>query len=180
MTDVDIRKLEQAVGMMLEAIGEDCSREGLRDTPNRVARMWRDFLREDAGDFDRVFTEDVGEGGQEVVVRRLRFSSVCEHHLLPVMLDVDVRYRPAQKILGLSKFARLGARWAQRPQVQERFTVDFHRALCTVLGTNDVRIDVHGVHTCMTWRGVFQADTLVDTVACGGVFAADTTPVALG
>lgn len=177
MAQVDIAKLEAAVRLMLDAIGEDQSRPGLVDTPNRVARMWANFFLDMPEGVDRAFPEDFGNAGEEVVVRSLRFSSTCEHHLLPVLYDVDVRCRPDGNVLGLSKFARIGSFWAQRLQVQERFTLQYNQALRLALGTEDVRVDVRGVHTCMTWRGVFQGDVVVDTNAGSGIYAAPTSGV---
>ena len=156
---------------MLFAIGEDPSREGLVDTPNRVARMYEGMFSglkvntEDA--IDTVFK---AESLDPVVVSGLIFYSICEHHLLPFFGEARLGYIPGDKIAGISKLARALEVAACRPQVQERLTADVADAIFNVLKPNGVVVELEAEHLCMAMRGVKKPGTRVLTSATRGGF----------
>lgn len=149
---VDLEQLEKAASLILEAVGEDPLRDGLRGTPERFARMWRDFIEYDPGKCDTTFeAESVDE---MVVVRPIRTWTLCEHHLLPFRCDLTIAYIPNGNILGLSKFARIAQKHAHKLQVQERLVEDVSREVTRVTGSSDVAVFAKGYHLCMAMRGV--------------------------
>lgn len=174
-TRIDHQKIEQAVRMILEAIGEDPEREGLRDTPKRVARMYEEVFQGLFQDpevyFSTVFSEDHEE---LVLVKDIPFYSMCEHHLVPFYGKAHVAYIPrGGRVVGLSKLARAVETVARRPQLQERITA-------TVADTIMKRLDPHGVvvvieaeHMCMTMRGVRKPGAVTVTSAVRGIFETD-------
>jgi len=155
----------------LAAIGDDPTREGLLDTPDRVARMYENLFSgigiktEDA--IDTVFE---AESQDPVIVRGLVFYSVCEHHLLPFFGEARVGYVPGGKIAGISKLARALEVAAHRPQVQERLTADVANAIFNVLQPEGVVVELEAEHLCMTMRGVKKLGTKVLTSATRGEF----------
>jgi GTP cyclohydrolase I len=168
---VDQPRIEAAVREILLAVGEDPDREGLQETPARVARMYaevfsgllcdpRDLLR-------KTFTQKYDE---MVLVKDIRFSSMCEHHLLPFLGKAHVAYLPNGKIVGLSKLARVVDVLASRPQVQERMTEDLADLLVKELQARGVGVILEAAHTCMTMRGVRKPDSLCITSAMRGAF----------
>lgn len=166
----DHARAERAVRELLLALGEDPAREGLRDTPARVARAFAELtggLREDVGHhLARVFAEGTDE---LVVVRDIELHSLCEHHLLPFMGRAHVAYLPAGgKVVGLSKLARTVETLARRPQVQERLTAQIADALEHHLGAVAVGVQLESEHLCMKVRGVRQRDARMTTVAWRG------------
>ncbi|GAB4260349.1 GTP cyclohydrolase I FolE [Thermincola ferriacetica] len=168
----DQQKLEQAVKMILEAIGEDPTREGLVDTPRRVARMYQEIfsgLEEDPKDHLKVlFTEDHEE---MVLVKDIPFYSMCEHHLLPFFGRAHVAYIPRRgKITGLSKLARAVETIAKRPQLQERLTCGIAEAIMESLNPLGVLVVVEAEHMCMTMRGVKKPGSMTVTSAVRGLF----------
>jgi GTP cyclohydrolase IA len=169
---IDNNKIEQAVQMILEAIGEDPQREGLVDTPKRVARMYQEIfggLHHDAGDHLQVlFSEDHEE---MVLVKDIAFYSMCEHHLLPFFGKAHVAYIPRSgKITGLSKLARTVETIAKRPQLQERLTTQIADMIMTKLNPHGVVVVVEAEHMCMTMRGVKKPGSHTVTSAVRGVF----------
>lgn len=150
---------EDAVVRMLEWIGEDPAREGLRDTPKRVVKALREMTEglavEPRTVLGTVFNET---SDQMVVVRGIRFSSLCEHHLLPFTGTAAVGYVPAGRVIGLSKIPRLVEVFARRPQVQERMTNQIAQALMDHLSPRGVGVVVKAHHSCMGCRGVRQPD----------------------
>jgi len=167
---VDKDRIAAAVREMLEAIGEDPDREGLRGTPDRVARMYEEFfagLRDDpARHFQAVFHEHYDE---MVVVRDIAFHSVCEHHLLPFMGKAHVAYIPDGKLVGISKIARVVDCFARRPQVQERLTEQVADLIMGELAPKGVAVVLAAQHTCMTVRGVRKPGSVVVTSALRGL-----------
>jgi len=155
----------------LAAIGDDPTREGLLDTPDRVARMYENLFSgigiktEDA--IDTVFE---AESQDPVVVRGLVFYSVCEHHLLPFFGEARVGYVPGGKIAGISKLARALEVAAHRPQVQERLTADVANAIFNVLQPEGVVVELEAEHLCMAMRGVKKPGTKVLTSVTRGEF----------
>ena len=172
---VDMPRVARAVREILLAIGEDPDREGLEDTPSRVARAYRELMRgtrEDAGThLGTVFAE----GGDEiVVVRGIELYSMCEHHMLPFAGVAHVAYLPADgRVVGLSKIARAVDTFARRLQVQERLTRQVANAMVEHLSPRGVSVVVECEHACMRMRGVAKHGASMTTVAHRGVFADD-------
>jgi GTP cyclohydrolase I len=169
---VDMPRVTELVRELLIALGEDPHREGLLNTPARVAAWWRDFLSPDASAMATCFTE-THASDQLVVVGGLNVWSLCEHHMLPVKLDVYVGYLADGTVLGLSKFGRIAQRYAGRLQMQERFTRQLADEVGEAIGSEDVAVTVHGVHLCMSMRGVRMETARTSTVQAGGRFKTD-------
>ncbi|MEK7338988.1 MAG: GTP cyclohydrolase I FolE [candidate division NC10 bacterium] len=171
---VDQPAIERAVRAILKAVGEDPEREGLKDTPARVARMYAELfegLRKDPRqDLKARFRESYDE---VVLVKDIRFHSMCEHHLLPFTGQVHIGYLPNGQVLGLSKLARIVDTLAHRPQVQERLTTQIADLLETELKPKGVAVVMEAVHSCMTIRGVKKPGTSVTTSAMLGRFRSD-------
>ncbi|MCA9517493.1 MAG: GTP cyclohydrolase I FolE [Myxococcales bacterium] len=170
-------RIEAAVREILAAVGEDPDREGLLDTPARVARAYRDLfagLREDPGvHLARQFEHETG-GDDAVVLRNIEFSSTCEHHLLPFLGRAHVAYLPADgRVTGLSKLARTVDVFARRPQLQERLTSQIADALMGHLGARGAAVVVEGEHLCMRSRGARKRDAMMVTTALRGVYRDD-------
>lgn len=168
---VDHARIERAVREILAAVGEDPDREGLLETPARVARMYAELfagLRQDPrAHLATAFHEKYDE---IVLVRDIAFDSVCEHHLLPFMGRAHIGYLPDGRVLGLSKLARLVETVSRRPQVQERLTEQIAELLEEDLGAKGVAVVVEATHTCMTIRGVRKPGSLCVTSAMKGIF----------
>jgi GTP cyclohydrolase I len=168
---VDHARIERAVREILVAVGEDPDREGLLETPARVARMYAELfsgLRQDPRQHLRqAFAEKYDE---IVLVRDIAFNSVCEHHLLPFMGRAHIGYLPDGRVLGLSKLARVVEVVSHRPQVQERMTEEIADLLEKDLGAKGVAVVVEATHTCMTIRGVRKPGSLCVTSAMKGLF----------
>ncbi len=172
---LDLPRIERAVREMLLAIGEDPEREGLRETPARVARAWGELF---AGLHEtpephlaRTFEQ---ESEDLVTLRDIEFSSFCEHHLLPVFGRAHVAYLPSsRRVVGLSKLARTVEVFARRPQLQERLTAQVADALMEHLAPQGALVVVEGEHMCMRMRGVRKSEPVMTTIAHRGVFSAD-------
>ena len=174
---VNKEKIEEAVTMILEAIGENPSREGLLDTPKRVARMYEEVfqgLNQDPKEyFATIFSEDHEE---LVLVKDIPFYSMCEHHLVPFYGVAHVGYIPrGGKVTGLSKLARAVEAVAKRPQLQERITTTIANAIVETLDPHGVIVVVEAEHMCMTMRGVKKPGSKTVTSAVRGVFAKDAS-----
>ncbi len=172
---MDKLKIEKAVRDILEAIGEDPDREGLRETPERVARMYEEVfsgINEDAHAHLKLFDEP---GNDElVIVRDIPLYSMCEHHLLPFIGKAHIAYIPSDgKIIGLSKLARIVNVYAKRPQVQERLTSQVADFLYEELGAKSVAVIVEAEHLCMTMRGAKAAGAVTQTSALRGYARTD-------
>ena len=169
--DVDHASIRRAVRDILKAVGENPDREGLRDTPDRVARMYAELcegLRKDPReDLKARFRERYDE---VVLVRDIPFHSLCEHHLLPFIGKVHVGYLPRGQVLGLSKIARIVDTLAHRPQVQERLTNQIAELLNRELRPKGVAVVMEASHACMTIRGVKKPGTTMTTSAMLGHF----------
>ncbi len=166
---MDLQRIEKAVREILVAVGEDPEREGLKDTPRRVARMYEEVfsgLQVDPAQYLQAsFTEQYDE---LVVLRDIPFNSMCEHHLMPFEGKAHVAYIPDGKVCGLSKLARVVETFARRPQMQERLTSQIADLLVDKLGAKGVAVVVFAVHTCMTCRGVKKAGATMVTSAVRG------------
>jgi len=163
--------MERAVREILAAVGEDPDREGLLDTPARVARMYAELfagLRPDpARHLKRVFSETYDE---LVLVRDISFNSMCEHHLLPFMGTAHLGYLPRGKVVGLSKLARVVEEVSHRPQVQERMTHQIADLMQQELDAKGVIVVIEAAHTCMSIRGVRKPGSITITSAVRGLF----------
>ncbi len=171
--EVDLPRIEAAVREILAGLGEDPDRDGLLDTPRRVAKAYAEMLsglREDAADhLGRVF-EHQTRGDDLVVVRDIEFSSLCEHHLLPFVGKAQVTYLPEHgKVVGLSKIARTVDVFARRPQLQERLTAQIADAIEEHLGARGVAVIIEGRHMCMSVRGVRKPGADMVTTAFRGL-----------
>jgi GTP cyclohydrolase I len=173
---VDQPRIERAVREILAAVGEDPDREGLLETPARVARMYAELFS-GLGQDPRVHLQTAfSEKYDEIVlVRDIAFNSVCEHHLLPFIGRAHIGYLPAGRVLGLSKLARLVETISHRPQVQERMTEEIATLLEEDLGAKGVAVVVEATHTCMTVRGVRKPGSVCVTSAMKGVFRANVS-----
>lgn len=160
------------IGKLLVELGEDPAREGLTGTPARVAAWWQDFLSQAEAPAATCFNEN-RLSGQLVVVGGMSVWSLCEHHMLPMNLQVAAGYVPDEEVVGLSKFGRIAQHFAGRLQVQERFTTQVAEYLTDVIGRDDVAVAVRGVHLCMSMRGVRMEEAHTTTVHTGGRFDAD-------
>ncbi len=167
---IDQPRIERAVHELLLAIGEDPAREGLRDTPARVARMYVELfagLHQDPEQhLQAMFDEDHHE---MVVLRDIPFNSMCEHHLMPFEGRAHIAYIPGGKVLGLSKLARIVDVFAHRPQLQERLTSQIADLLSQRLNVKGCAVVMEAVHTCMTCRGVKKSGSIMVTSALRGI-----------
>jgi len=170
---VDTERVADLVGQLLAAIGEDPGREGLSDTPARVAAWWRRFFSPELSAAPTCFPEQ-HLSGQLVVIGGMSVWSLCEHHLLPMNLDVAVGYVPDGEVMGLSKFGRIAQQCAGRLQVQERFTRQVADEIAVVIGSTDVAVAVRGTHLCMSARGVRMEAARTTTLQAGGRFESDS------
>ncbi len=168
---VDHARIEQAVREILIAVGEDPDREGLLETPARVARMYAEVFsglhKDPSVHLKRVFTENYDE---IVLVRDIEFHSMCEHHLLPFSGRAHVAYLPNGKVVGLSKLARVVDEVSRRPQVQERMTETIANMVEEALGARGVAVMIESTHSCMTMRGIRKAGASCTTSAMRGIF----------
>lgn len=169
---IDHPAVYEAVTNLLAAVGEDPQREGLRDTPDRVARMYEELLEGYWVDpvsliNDAIFEETYDE---MVLVRDIEFYSLCEHHLLPFLGRAHVAYFPRGKVIGLSKIPRIVDMFARRLQVQERMTREIADFIQQVLEPYGVAVVVEGLHLCATMRGVMKHDARMTTSAMHGAF----------
>ncbi len=171
---VDRPRIERAVREILVAIGEDPDREGLRDTPRRVAEAY-EFLFAGLGE-DPARHLSVGflEDHREMVLMRdIPLHSMCDHHLLPFVGKAHVGYIPDGKVVGLSKLARVVEGYSRRPQLQERLTAQIADALHTQLGALGAIVVVETNHLCMTMRGIQKPGSIAITSAVRGIYAKD-------
>ena len=173
---VDVKRVEAAVTEILIAIGEDVGRDGLLNTPRRVASMYEELfsgLHDDpARHLEVTFA---AEHDEMVMVRDIPFASLCEHHLVPFLGKAHVAYIPAEdgRITGLSKLARLVDGYARRLQVQERMTTEIADAIDKVLAPRGVLVVIEAEHLCMSMRGVKKPGTVTVTSSVRGLFRSD-------
>lgn len=170
---MDINKIEQGVRLILEGVGEDPNREGLLETPARVARMYEEVFAGLTDDPSRYFETTFDEHHEEMVlVRDIPFYSMCEHHLVPFFGLAHVAYIPSAdgRICGLSKLARLVDSFAKRPQVQERLTSQIADTLISELDPQGVIVVIEAEHMCMSMRGIKKPGSKTTTSAVRGVF----------
>lgn len=169
---VDRKKVEDAIKLLLEGIGEDVNREGLLETPTRIARMYEEL----AGGMDqdpkthlsKTFT---ATNNEMVIEKDIFFYSMCEHHMLPFYGKAHIAYIPNGKVVGLSKLARTVEVFARRLQIQEQMTAQIADALMEHLSPKGVMVMVEAEHMCMTMRGVKKPGSLTTTIISRGEFA---------
>jgi GTP cyclohydrolase I len=173
-TSVDTKRIEKAVREILLAVGEDIDREGLKKTPERVARMYTELL---AGMHEKpekhlrsVFTENYEE---IVLLRGVPFYSICEHHLMPFIGQANVAYLPSGRILGISKLARIVDCFARRLQAQERLTYQIADFIMNNLKPQGAAVVLEASHSCMTIRGIKKPGSVMVTSALRGIFKRD-------
>lgn len=168
---IDQDKIKQGIRLLLEGIGEDITREGLIDTPDRIARMYEELyggMDEDAAEhLSRTFSADNNE---MVLEKDITFYSTCEHHLLPFYGKVHIAYIPDGRVAGLSKLARTVEVYARRLQLQEQLTWQIADALMTHLKPKGVLVMAEAEHMCMTMRGIKKPGSKTVTLARRGVF----------
>jgi GTP cyclohydrolase I len=171
---IDIEKIQKAVREILLAVGEDVNREGLKRTPQRVARMYAELLagmHEDPKEhLQSVFTESYDE---IVLLRGIPFYSICEHHLMPFIGSAHVAYLPSGGILGVSKLARIVDCFARRLQTQERLTGQIADFIMNSLKPQGVAVVLEASHSCMTIRGIKKPGSVMVTSALRGIFRRD-------
>ncbi|MEX2315747.1 MAG: GTP cyclohydrolase I FolE [Pirellulales bacterium] len=168
---VDTVRIERAVREILAAVGEDPQREGVRETPGRVARMYAELfsgLHQDPRIHLRKFFSEKYD--EMVLVRDISFNSMCEHHLLPFSGVAHIGYIPNGKVVGLSKLARVVEVVSHRPQVQERMTEEIADLLIEELDVKGVAVVIEAEHSCMTIRGVRKPGSICVTSAMKGIF----------
>ena len=168
---VDIEKIQEAIKLYLEGIGEDVSREGLKDTPLRIANMCREIysgMDEDAGEHLRKTFE--ATSNEMIVEKDITFYSMCEHHLMPFYGRAHIAYIPKDKVVGLSKLARTVEVYARRAQIQEQMTAQIADAIMEHLKHQGVLVLVEAVHLCMTMRGIKKPGSQTVSYVMRGCF----------
>ncbi len=168
---MDLEKLKQGVALILEGIGEDTHREGLRDTPDRVAKYYTEMfsgLSEDPGKAIKPYTTKNHD--EMIILRDISFVSICEHHLLPFFGQVHIVYIPdSDKIAGFSSLARIVDVLSKRPQLQERMTTEIADYVIKAIKPKGVMVVMEAEHMCMTIRGVKKSGSKVMTSAIRGL-----------
>jgi GTP cyclohydrolase I len=168
--------VQQAVRTLIRWAGDDPDREGLLDTPQRVARAWREYARgyeeDPARHLSRTF-EEVGGYDEIVLLRDIPFQSHCEHHLAPIIGKAAIAYLPNERVVGISKLARVLHGFARRLQVQERLTAQVADTIWEHLRPQGVAVVIEATHACMTARGVSTPDVMMTTSRMMGVFRED-------
>ena len=174
MKMVDQKKVQEAIKLLLEGIGEDTDREGLKETPERIGRMYEEIcggMDQDAGEhLSKVFSVDNNE---MVLEKDITFYSMCEHHLMPFYGKAHLAYIPNGKVTGLSKLARTVEVYSRRPQIQERLTVQIADALERTLDPKGIMVMLEAEHTCMTMRGIKKPGSKTITTVTRGAFTED-------
>jgi GTP cyclohydrolase I len=173
---VSQQQAEEAVRVLLKWAGEDPKREGLRDTPTRVVRAYRDWFSgylSDPADYLRRTFEEVEGYDEMIVLRSIEFESHCEHHMAPIIGRAHVGYLPTNKIVGISKLARVVDGYARRFQVQEKLTAQIARCINDVLKPRGVGVVIDAAHQCMTTRGVHKRGVSMATSSMLGAFRED-------
>ena len=168
--------VQEAVRTLIRWAGDDPDREGLLDTPNRVARAWREYAsgynEDPARHLSRTFDE-VGGYDEIVLLKDIPFQSHCEHHLAPIIGKASIAYLPANRVVGISKLARVLHGFARRLQVQERLTAQVADCICEHLQPQGVAVVIEASHACMTARGVSTPGVMMTTSRMMGIFRSD-------
>lgn len=171
---VDQKKIEEAVRLLLEGIGEDVTREGLIDTPNRIARMYEELYKGMDEEASVHLAKTFAVDSNEIVIEKdITFYSTCEHHMLPFYGKAHIAYLPNGRVVGLSKLARTVEVFAKRLQIQEQMTTQIAEAVMDNLKPQGVMVMVEAEHMCMTMRGVAKPGSQTVTMAARGCFEND-------
>jgi GTP cyclohydrolase I len=172
MNDEKRKKLEMNTKNLLELLGEDPSREGLLNTPKRVAKAWEFLTKGYNENLDDLINNAIFEGESKdmVIVKNIEFYSLCEHHMIPFYGKAHIGYIPDGKIIGLSKLARITDLFSQRLQVQERLTNQIAQCLQEVLNPRGVAVVLEGKHFCMLSRGVQKQNSIATSSSMLGIF----------
>lgn len=171
---IDQDKVREAVRLLLEGIGEDTEREGLKETPDRIARMYEEIYGGMEEDVSRHLSKTFHVKNNEMVMEKeITFYSTCEHHLLPFYGKAHIAYVPDGKVVGLSKLARTVEVYAKRLQLQEQLTVQIADALMEHLAPKGVMVMIEAEHMCMTMRGIKKPGSQTITLVKRGVFEED-------
>ncbi len=168
---MDRLKIEQGIRLILEGIGENASREGLKETPERIAKMYEEIYGGLSGDARTYLKKTFQAENNEMILERdIVFYSTCEHHLMPFYGKAHVAYVPDGKVVGLSKLARTVDVYARRPQIQEKLTAQIADALMEYLQPKGAMVMLTAEHMCMTMRGIKKPGSQTVTVVTRGVF----------
>ncbi len=178
---MDKEKIKEGVRLILEGVGEDTAREGLIETPDRIARMYEEIFagidkdRIDVNDPDSIVRDILSKTfeakeGQFILEKDITFYSMCEHHLLPFYGKAHIAYISSGRVAGLSKLARTVEEYAKRPQLQERLTAQIADAIMEYLHAEGVMVVIEAEHMCMTMRGVKKPGSSTMTYVCRGSF----------
>ena len=178
---MDKEKIKEGVRLILEGVGEDTNREGLIETPDRIARMYEEIFagidkdRIDVNDPDSIVRDILSKTfeakeGQFILEKDITFYSMCEHHLLPFYGKAHIAYISSGRVAGLSKLARTVEEYAKRPQLQERLTAQIADAIMEYLHAEGVMVVIEAEHMCMTMRGVKKPGSSTMTYVCRGSF----------
>ena len=172
MNDEKRKKLEMNTKNLLELLGEDPSREGLLNTPKRVAKAWEFLTKGYNENLDELINNAIFKGASKdmVIVKNIEFYSLCEHHMIPFYGKAHIGYIPDGKIIGLSKLARITDLFSQRLQVQERLTNQIAQCLQEVLNPRGVAVVLEGKHFCMLSRGVQKQNSIATSSSMLGIF----------
>jgi len=169
-------EVEEAIRTLIRWAGDDPGREGLRDTPRRVARAWKEYCEgyaEDPGDhLSRVF-EEVGGYDEIVLLKDIPFQSHCEHHMAPIIGKAAIAYLPTDRVVGISKLARVLHAYARRLQIQEKLTAEVAQCIWDNLEPRGVAVVIEASHACMTARGVRTPGVAMTTSRMMGTFLED-------
>ncbi len=167
-------KIKEAVTLLLEGIGEDIHREGLKDTPDRIARMYEEIFAGMDEKSKEHLSKTFRAGNNEIVLEKdITFYSMCEHHLMPFYGKAHVAYIPDGRVVGLSKLARTVEVYARRLQIQEQMGAQIADALMEELGSKGAMVMIEAEHMCMTMRGIKKPGSKTVTIVTRGIFAED-------
>ena len=162
---MNIKKVEKIIVELLTEIGEDPRREGLLETPKRVAKFWNEFINYEPGKIETTF--EAVKADQMVIVKNIKVWSLCEHHLMPFSSTVSIGYITRKKVLGLSKFARIAHKHAHGLQLQEKLVQDIADELGSLVDTKDIAVFAEGTHLCMVARGIKTDGQMITSVMQG-------------
>ena len=171
---MDKEKIMEGVKLILEGVGEDVTREGLIETPDRIARMYMEIFEGLGKDASEILSKTFSVEDNDLVIEKdITFFSMCEHHLVPFYGKAHIAYIPNGRVAGLSKLARCVEVYAKKPQLQERLTAEVADAIMKYLGAKGVMVVIEAEHMCMTMRGVKKPGTKTVTTTYRGCFKED-------
>lgn len=162
---MNIKRVEQIITELLRELGENPKREGLLETPKRVAKFWNEFINYEPGKIETTF--EAIKADQMVIVKNIKVWSLCEHHLMPFSSTVSIGYITRKKVLGLSKFARIAHKHAHKLQLQEKLVQDIADELGSLVDTKDIAVFAEGTHLCMVARGIKTDGQMITSVMQG-------------